>query len=67
MDAGPASPLTERDYEGINRALTEIAQTGRAIDLALKAGLDCAPEDELCQQTKTRLEALKKVYFPGRP
>jgi hypothetical protein len=67
MDAGPVSPLSDRDYEAINNALANLAQTGRAIQLALQAGIACDQEDEYCKATQAKLEALKKVYFPGRP
>ena len=63
----PVGPATERDYETINKHLREIEMRHGEVQTALKAGFDCAPEDELCQKVKARLQQIKAAYFPNRP
>lgn len=67
MDAGPVSPLTDQDYETINRDLNSIALLERQIALAERAGLDCSPENSLCAALKDKLSKIKSAYFPERP
>jgi len=62
-----AGPLSMADYEKINAALTGLQNTQTEIGMAKAAGLECSQEDQLCQDLKKRLDAIKSVYFPMHP
>lgn len=62
-----SGPLTESDYNKINTALQGLENTRHEIGMALQAGLDCAQEDQLCQDLQKRLNQIKAVYFPMHP
>jgi hypothetical protein len=66
--ARPVSgPLTESDYGKLNQALQGLENERTQIGMALQAGLDCAQEDQLCQDLHRRLNQIKAVYFPMHP
>lgn len=62
-----SGPLTENDYNKINAALQGLENEKHSIGMALQAGLDCAQEDQLCQDLHKRLAQIKSVYFPMHP
>lgn len=62
-----SGPLTEADYNKINEALQGLENTHQEVQMALAAGLQCQPEDQLCQDLKVRLQQIKGVYFPNMP
>jgi hypothetical protein len=66
--ARPVSgPLTESDYNKLNQSLQGLENERQQIGMALQAGLDCAQEDQLCQDLQRRLNQIKAVYFPMHP
>lgn len=68
MPAGlPKPPLTQRDYERINRELAALAQAKQQIEMANQAGIACAEADEECKKRIDFLTNLKKVYFSDQP
>lgn len=60
-------PLTDADYEKLNRALQTLESAHHETSMALQAGFDCAAEDQACQHFKERLTQIKSTYFPERP
>lgn len=60
-------PLTQADYERINSSLQGLEGVHQEIQMALQAGLQCQPEDQLCQDLKRRFNQIKGVYFPEMP
>jgi hypothetical protein len=62
-----SGPLTEADYTKINAALQGLENEKQQIGMALQAGLDCAQEDQLCEDLRKRLHQVKSVYFPMHP
>ena len=62
-----SGPLTDADYRKINQALRALENLHMEIQRALQAGFDCQQEDAECQQTKARLEQIKRAYFPHMP
>jgi hypothetical protein len=66
--ARPVSgPLTETDYQKLNAALHGLENEKQQIGMALQAGLDCAQEDQLCEDLRKRLAQIKATYFPMHP
>jgi hypothetical protein len=62
-----SGPLSEADYKKINDQLMALGNTRTEIGQAMQAGLDCAQEDQLCQDLQRRLQQIKGVYFPNHP
>lgn len=60
-------PLTDADYDKINKALQTLEAAHMETQTALQAGFDCAAEDQACAHFKQRLRQVKKAYFPERP
>lgn len=60
-------PLTEKDYTMLQNALHALGNTNTEVGMALRAGLDCQQEQDLCQDLQRRLAQIKAVYFPQHP
>jgi hypothetical protein len=67
MNARSSAPLTDKDYERLNKTLTDLANIHMEIQRAGQAGFDCAPEDAMCKQLIESLSKVKAAYFPGKP
>jgi hypothetical protein len=67
MPRSSQGPLSDADYEKLNRALQSLDSTHHEVATALAAGLDCAAEDQMCKDYKARLGQIKAAYFPERP
>lgn len=67
MPSRAAGPLTDADYEKLNKALQALATSEHETSVARQAGFDCAAEDEACKHFKQRLMQIKAAYFPDRP
>lgn len=67
MPRSMRGPLTDADYEKLNKALATLEGTHAEAATALQAGLDCAAEDQMCNDLKQRLYNIKRAYFPERP
>lgn len=66
MNARSSGPLTDADYQRLNKALADLENTHMEIQRARSAGFDCAAEDAQCQQLKESLARIKHTYFPQR-
>ena len=62
----PDGPLTERDLERINEALTEIASAEGIIAQAKAAGIPLERQEAQARETKEKLLRIKSAFFPGR-
>lgn len=67
MARSSQGPLTDADYDKLNKALMALEATHAEVATALSAGLDCAAEDQMCRDYKDRLSRIKAAYFPERP
>ena len=59
-------PLTERDLERIDGALSEIEDAEKIIAQAKQAGIDLARQEAEARETKEKLLRIKQAFFPGR-
>lgn len=60
------SPLSQRDYVDINKALRKLSEAEEEIKRAARAGIDCEEEDIRCQHVKQMLSLRKQAYFPNQ-
>lgn len=67
MPATGSGPLTDADYRKINDQLGKLKLAWDEAQRAVQAGFPCQPEDAMCQELMSRLQAIKKAYFPERP
>lgn len=61
-----SAPLSEADFEDINRALGRLEDAARLIDTARSAGIDVEPFEQRSRETRDRLLKIKQAFFPGR-
>jgi hypothetical protein len=62
-----AGPLTDKDYEAINKQLNDLADAQLAIVKAAQAGCDVSDHKGHCDFLQKKLESIKAIYFPQRP
>jgi hypothetical protein len=67
MDKPTLGPLGDKDYEAINRQLTQLAALRTDIAKARQAGFQCDEHDQMCQFLQQRLAQVKNAYFPTKP
>jgi hypothetical protein len=62
-----SAPLTDADYQEINKRLGRLDQVRVALEKARAAGFPCAEQDDACKALEAQLKQIKSVYFPERP
>lgn len=71
MAAGPipqiGNPLTDNNYRDINKGLNHLSAGQRLIDMAKEAGLDVTEYQNAYNLVRSRLEGIKRQFFPDRP
>lgn len=61
----PNSPLTSDHLSQINSGLALLDQAESQAMLARQAGIDVSAAEQVLKDTRTKLMALKRVYFPN--
>ena len=62
----PENPLTEDDFDSIERALQLADQTEKGINKAIRAGVAVEGMLDDVRSQRQKLNQLKQTYFPGR-
>ena len=60
-----AEILTKEDKLKITQALAAITEVKKDIFKAKSAGIDVSGPEQSLLDTETKLQAIKRVYFPG--
>lgn len=58
------NPLSQADYQKLNKQLGQLAQIRMEVQRAREAGFPCDAEDTACQAAIDQLGRVKAVYFP---
>lgn len=66
MPALKSNPLSQADYQRLNKQLSQLASIRMEVQRAREAGFPCDAEDEACQKAIEQLSQIKKVYFPDQ-
>lgn len=61
-----ASPLNDDHLSQINSAMDHIQRAEAQIILAKQAGIDVAQAEQSLNESKTKLLAIRRTYFPNR-
>jgi len=62
----PLKPFTDEDKKKLDKALSDIGEAEKQIVLAKAAGIDVTEADKKTKELKTKLTAIKNVYFAKR-
>lgn len=65
MSTPAVSPLGVEHLSQIRNALDVIQNAKGQLELAKRAGIDVADQEDQIKQAETRLLQIKQVYFPG--
>lgn len=59
--------MTEEKLNTINDALDHIKQGMVEVKLAEQAGIDVSKQKKQLEDSRSRLDQIKNVYYPGQP
>lgn len=62
----PPNPLTEQDFDDINRALDTAKDAQELIEKAAQAGIDVEVFRQRARDARDRLLRVKQTFFPGK-